>query len=238
MSKQQSPFHLKDLRDNPHVEQHNGVLDQLDLPPALVGFLQKNQRRIWTVLSIIAVVVVITALYDSYRTYTLNKAAKDYDAALLLEGEQRAVALKKVQDEYSSSPSAVWSQVQLARLDQEAGKYKVAVARLEVLNRELGAEDLLKPLVLTNLAALYEQTKDFEKAVTAYETLQKQEGFEALALSNLGRVYEAMDNKEQALAMYQRYMSLTGNKEGEAGPAPRNSLAHDMVQASLNRLLQ
>ncbi|MCI5138391.1 MAG: hypothetical protein D3922_08235, partial [Candidatus Electrothrix sp. AR1] len=86
MSKQQSSFQLNDLRENAHVEQHNGVLDQLDLPPGVVEFLQKNQRKIWTVVIIVATVIIVAALYDSYRTYTTNKAAKAYDAAQLLEG--------------------------------------------------------------------------------------------------------------------------------------------------------
>jgi predicted negative regulator of RcsB-dependent stress response len=236
MSKQQSSFQLNDLRENAHVEQHNGMLDQLDLPPGVVEFLQKNQRKIWTVVSIVAAVIIIAALYDTYRTYTLNKAAKAYDAALLLEEEQRATALQKVEEDFSSTPSAGWSQIQLSRLDQEAGKYKEAVERLEALKGELGEEDLLRPLVLANLGALYEQNKQLDKAVAAYELLQKKEGFEALALNGLGRVYETMDKKDQAVAMYQRYMSLT-EKKGEAGPA-QNSLARDMVQASLNRLLQ
>ena len=236
MSKQQSSFQLNDLRENAHVEQHNGVLDQLDLPPGVVEFLQKNQRKIWTVVTIVATVIIVAALYDSYRTYTMNKAAKAYDAAQLLEGEQRATALNKVKDEYSSTPSAAWSQIQLAHLDQEAGKYKEAVDRLEALKSEQGEEDLLKPLVLANLGALYEQKKELDKAVAAYELLQKKKGFEALALSNLGRLYENMEKKDQAVAMYQRYMSLT-DKTGEAGPA-QNPLSRDLVQASLNRLLQ
>ena len=100
-------------------------------------------------------------------------------------------------------------------------------------------DDLLKPLVLANLGALYEQNKELDKAVGAYEKLQKKEGFETLALSSLGRIYETMDKNDQAVAVYQRYMSLTEVKSGEvAGPAPQNSLARDMVQASLNRLLQ
>ncbi len=237
MSKQQSSFHLNDLRENAHVEQHNGVLDQLDLPPGLIEFLQKNHRKIWTVVSIVAAVIIIAALYDTYRTYTLNKAAKAYDAALLLEGEQRKAALEKVEEDFSSTPSAGWSQIQLSRLDQEAGKYKEAVERLEALKGELGEEDLLRPLVLANLGALYEQEKALDKAVAAYELLQKKEGFEALALNGLGRVYETMGKKDQAVAMYQRYMSLTEKKGEAAGPA-QNSLARDMVQASLNRLLQ
>ncbi|MCW5214010.1 tetratricopeptide repeat-containing protein, partial [Desulfobulbus sp. US5] len=82
-----------------------------------------------------------------------------------------------------------------------------------------------------------EQDKQLDKAVAAYEVLQKREGYEALALSSLGRLYESMGKTEQAVATYQRYMSLTEKKQGDAGPA-QNSLARDMAQASLNRLLQ
>ncbi|MCI5218712.1 MAG: hypothetical protein D3914_05860 [Candidatus Electrothrix sp. LOE2] len=238
MSKQQSSFQLKDLREDAHVEQHNGVLDQLDISPTLIEFLQENQRKIWTVVGLVAVVIICTALYDTYRNYNLNKAAKAYDAALLLEGEQQAAALNKVKDGYSSTPSADWSQIQLSRLDQEAGKYQEAADRLEALNSKLGEEDLLKPLVLVNLGALYEQQNALDKAVGAYEKLQKRKGFETLALSGLGRVYEAMDKKDQAVAMYQRYMSLTEKKQEEGAGFTQNSLARDMVQASLNRLLQ
>ncbi|MCW5208277.1 tetratricopeptide repeat protein [Desulfobulbus sp. US2] len=145
MSKQQSSFQLNDLRENAHVEQHNGILDQLDLPPGVIEFLQKNQRKIWTVVTIVAVVIIVTAFYDSYRTYSSNKAAKAYDAALLLEGEQRATALNKVNEDFSSTPSAAWSQIQLAHLDQEAGKNKEAIDRLEILKNESGDEDLLTP---------------------------------------------------------------------------------------------
>ena len=238
MSKQQSSFELNDLRGNSNVEQHNGILDQLDLPPGVIEFLQKNQRKIWTVVTIVAVVIIVAALYDSYRTYSLNKAAKAYDAALLLEGEQRATALNKVTEDFGSAPSGAWSQIQLAHLEQEDGKYKEAIDRLEILKNELGEEELLKPLVLANLGALYEQAKQLDKAVAAYDSLQTKKGFEALALSSLGRLYESMEKEEQAVAMYQRYMSLTEKKQGDAGPAPQNSLARDMVQANLNRLLQ
>jgi predicted negative regulator of RcsB-dependent stress response len=239
MSKQQNSLHLKDLREAAHVDQHNGVLDQLDLPPTVIEFLQQNQRKIWTVAIIVAVVVITVSLYDSYQTYTLNKAAKAYDGAMLLEGEQRVAALNTVKDDFSSTPSAVWSQIQLTHFDQEKGKYKEAVDRLEALNSELKEKDLLKPLVMVNLGALYEQINALDKAAAVYESLEEKKGFEALALSSLGRVYENMGKKEQAVVIYQRYMTLTEMKQGDAGSSvPQNSLARDMVQASLNRLLQ
>ncbi|MCI5224809.1 MAG: hypothetical protein D3924_19615, partial [Candidatus Electrothrix sp. AR4] len=168
MSKQQSTFDLKDMRDDVAMKEHNGVLDQLDLPPALIEFLQKNQRKIWTVAIIIAVIVTVVALYGSYRDYTVNNATKAYDSALLLDGEQRKIALEKVADDYSSTPSATWSRIELAHIEQADEKPKAAIDRLEALNSELTDKDLLKPMVLTNLGGLYEQNKQLDKAVSAY----------------------------------------------------------------------
>jgi predicted negative regulator of RcsB-dependent stress response len=238
MSKQQSTFDLKDMRNDAPGE-YNGVLDQLDLPPKLIEFLQKNQRKIWTVAIIIAVVVTIFALYGSYSDYRLNKAAEAYDAALLFDGDQQKAALQKVTDDYSSTPSATWSQVELAHIDQAAGETKAAVSKLETLSSELSEKDLLKPLVLANLGGLYERDKQWDKAVSIYEQLKNTSGFEAMAQNSLGRVYESQGSNDKAIQAYQRYMSLTDKKSEGGGSAPgQNSPARNMVQASLNRLLK
>ncbi|XOF34567.1 MAG: YfgM family protein [Candidatus Electrothrix sp. YB6] len=241
MSKQESTFHLKDLRDTAHV-QHNGVLDQLDLPPGLVEFLQKNQRKIWTMVGIAAVVVITVSLYTSYRTHMLNNAVTAYDHALLLDGDQKKAALQKVAEDYSSTPSATWSRIELAHIEQETGNLSAAIDRLEELKSGLKEKDLLRPLVLANLGGLYEQNKQADKAITTYEKLKKISGFEAMALSSLGRVYETKGEKDKAVAAYQRYMSLTGKKDAQDGdgrtPQMPDSPDRELVQFSLNRLLQ
>ncbi len=238
MSKQQSTFDLKDMRDDAPVE-YNGVLDQLDLPPKLIEFLQKNQRKIWTVIGIIAVVVTVVALYGSYRNYKISKATEAYDAASLLEGDQQTAALQKVADDYDSTPSGIWSQIKLTHIDQAAGETKSAVKQLESLNGELDEKDLLKPLVLANLGSLYEQDNQWDKAVSVYEILKNTPGFEAMALNCLGRVYESQGNNDKAVQTYQRYMSLTESKSEDDGSAfGQNSPARDMVRTSLNRLLK
>ena len=234
MPKQQSAFDLKHIEETAAVET-SGLLDQLNLPPALIDFLHKNQRTIWIVVGIIAAVITAVSLYGSYRNYTLNKAAEAYDQALMLDGDQKKAALQKVADTYGSTPSAIWSRVELAHMDQAAGAFKEAIEKLIAINSGLKESSLLKPLVLVNLGGLYEQDKQPEKALSVYQELKTLKGFEAEAVNSLGRVYESQGNKEKAIEMYQQYLTLTTTE----GAAPQqDDPARAMVRASLNRLQQ
>lgn len=234
MAKQQSPFDLKHIEETAAVET-SGVLDQLNLPPALTNFLRKKQRIIWIVVGIIAAVVTVVSLYNSYRNYTLNKAAEAYDQALMLDGGPKKVALLKVVDSYGSTPSAIWSQVELAHLDQAAGEVKGAIEKLTAISSGLKENNLLKPLILVNIGGLYEQDKQPEKALSVYQELKTLKGFEAQAVNSLGRVYETQGNKEKAIQMYQQYLTLT-TSQGIA--SQQDDPARAMVRAKLNRLQQ
>ena len=232
MAKQQSAFDLKHIEETAAVET-SGVLDQLNLPPAMTDFLRKNQRTIWIVVGVVAAVVTGIALYDSYRNYTLNKAAVAFDQALLLEGAQKKAALQQVADSYRSTPTAIWSLVELAHMDQDAGEIKGAIDKLLAINSGLAKQSLLKPLVLVNLAGLYEQDKQPEKALPVYQELQAIKGFEVQAVSSLGRVYETQGNREKAIEMYQQYLTLTTS---EGAVPQQDDPVRTMVRAKLNRL--
>lgn len=217
-----------------------GVLDQLHLPPALITFLQKNQRVIWRVAIVAAVVITAVSLYSSWREHNLNKAAAAYDqAAEIADAKEKRAAFQKVADEHSSTPSALWSRIALAHLDQQEGKTKDAIAKITAAEAEVSAKNVLKPLLLVNLGGLYEQDKQFDKAEGLYEQLKGFKGFEPMALDSLGRVYEAMGQKDKAVQMYQQYMGLTEMGKEKKEGAPVNSFPErELVQASLNRLLK
>jgi predicted negative regulator of RcsB-dependent stress response len=234
MAKQQSAFDLKHIEETAVVEP-SGVLDQLNLPPAVTDFLRRNQRTIWIVITIIAIVVTVVSLYGSWRSYTINKAAEAYDQALMQDGDQKKAALADIIEKYASTPSATWSRVELARMDQQAGDLKGAIAKLSEINTSLKPDNLLKPLVLVNLGGLYEEDKQQDQALVAYQELKTIKGFEPQAANSMGRVYETMGNKAQAAAMFQEYLNLTSVE----GKAPRqDDPVRTMVQASLNRLRQ
>jgi len=217
-----------------------GVLDQLHLPPALITFLQKNQRAIWQIVIISAVVITAVSLYSSWRGHTLNKAAAAYDQAVeLADAQQKRAALQQIADDYGSTPSALWSRIALAHLDQQEGKTKEAIAKLAAVEPEVSAKNALKPLLLVNIGGLYEQDKQFGKAEAAYQQLKSFKGFEPMALDSLGRVYEATGSKDKAVQMYQQYMGLTElGKEKKAGAPVHSFPERELVQASLNRLLK
>jgi predicted negative regulator of RcsB-dependent stress response len=217
-----------------------GVLDQLHLPPAVISFLQKNQRMIWRIVIVAAVAVTVVSLYFSWREHTLNKAAAAYDQAVeIADAPQKRAALQKVADDYGSTPSALWSRIALAHLDQQEGKTKEAIAKLTAVEAEVSAKNALKPLLLVNLGGLHEQDKQFDKAEAAYQQLKGFKGFEPMALDSLGRVYEATGSKDKAVQMYQQYMGLTElGKEKKEGAPVHSFPERELVQASLNRLLK
>jgi predicted negative regulator of RcsB-dependent stress response len=240
-SKPQNVFYVK--LEEQAVTGTPGILDQFNLPPAVVTFLQKNQRTIWRVIGAAAVAVTAVALYSSYRDYRLNKAAEAYDQAVAIEdAEKKAAALQKVVDKYGSASAGVWSRIVLAHFDQEAGKTKEALAKLAAIETEISAKSPLKPLLLVNLGGLHEQEKQLDKAEAAYQQLKGFKGFEPMALSSLGRVYEAMGQKDKAVQMYQQYMGLTElgkDKKGNDNASVRQDFPErEIVQASLNRLLK
>lgn len=233
--KPQNVFHVK-LEEQPKI----GVLDQFELPPEAITFLQKNHRTIWRVVIATAVVVTAAALYNTYRSHAANKSAMTYDQAIALEDvSKKTAALQKIAADYGTAPAGVWSKIALAHLDQEAGKTKEAIAKLTAINAETPATSLLKPLLLANLGALYEQEKQFDQAEKVYLALKGSKGFEPMALDNLGRVYEAMGSKDKAVQIYQQYMGLTElGKEKKEGAPVHSFPEREIVQASLNRLLK
>ncbi len=236
MDKEQRAFNMK-LEEQARMGTP-GVLDQLNLPPSLITFLQKNQRQIWTLVAVIATVVVVYSLYGSYQKYRLNKASLAYDQALEIEeGAERRAALEQVLKDYASTPSGLWSRVALAHLDQAEENTQAAIARLTALDTDLNDKDLLKPLVLINVAVLYERENNFQQAESTYQRLRSFKGFEALALNHLGQLYEAHEQPAQAITVYQQYMGLA-ELAAEGNAPSQNFSARDMVQASLNRLLQ
>jgi len=217
-----------------------GVLDQLHLPPALITFLQKNQHVIWRIVIVAAVVITGASVYHSWHRHNSEQAALAYDqAAELADAPQKRAAFQKIADEYSSTPSALWSRIALAHLDQQEGKTKEAAAKLAAVETEVSAKNVLKPMLLVNLGGLYEQDKQFDKAETIYQQLKGFKGFEPMALDSLGRVYEAMGQKDKAVQMYQQYMGLTElGKEKKEGAPVHSFPERELVQASLNRLLK
>ena len=218
---EQNAFDKKTFEMNT-VTESEGLLEQFNLPPALIKFLRNNSKKIWIVIACVAVVVVAVSLYDSFRTNTLDKAASALDTALQ-DTDNSEKLLQGVVDEYSSTPSATWAKIALVKLYQDEKKYDKAVALLVEIEADSSLDSLVKPLVAYKLAALYEEQGAMEKALGAYTVLSGMQGFEADAYKAMGRVQESLGNKDQAVSMYKQYIEQQkiSQPNGQVDPAQK-----------------
>ena len=208
------PNHIKETA----VSETSGLLDELNLPLGFISFLRKNQRTLWLMIAVIAIVVTAVALYGSYRSYRENKATAAMDAVLQADPGQQVNLLKKVAQDFASTPTEHWARIELAQISIKNGKPAEAILQLQKVNEEVEAKNPLKPLVLFKLAGLYEETKNYEAALARYQELTAVSGFEADARYALGRVYAALHKNAEAVTAYQQYLSLTEKSPtGERG---------------------
>ena len=216
--------------DIPPMAEPQGLLEQFNLPPGLIKFLRNNSKKIWIVVSIIALVVVAISLYNSYRDYKINQAASALHNALQSEVNKEAM-LQKVSADFSSTPSARLAKIELASYYQQQQQYEKAAALLTELNTITPDSSLLKPLIILKLAGLYEKDNKLEMALGQYTVLSQMTGFEAAAYKAMGLIYEQQDKKEQAIAMYRKFIEIMANDDS----AP-NDPSKLMIESRLSLL--
>nr|WP_321464550.1 tetratricopeptide repeat protein [uncultured Desulfobulbus sp.] len=208
-----------------------GLLDQFNLPPKMIAFIRRNQRALWAAFILVVVVSLGVAGFNAYREHREQQAASALDAAILAPTDN-AAQLQKVVAEYGSTESGLWARVELAALEEKAGRSEEALAAMERINAGLGISSSLKPLLLSKLAALYENNKQLDKALALYAELATYETFSAEAYRSLGRVNEQLGKKEDAVAMYGKYLD---SENGQSRPGQANPV-REMVQTRLNQL--
>jgi predicted negative regulator of RcsB-dependent stress response len=208
-----------------------GLLEQFNLPPKAITFIRKNQQAIWLTISMCVLLAVAISAYTAYVDHRAGKAAAALDAALIAKQDNRQM-LEKVVQEYGSTASGLWAQIDLAFLEDKEGQRPKAISRLVEINAGVSAKSPLKPLVLTKLAGLYENEQQFDKAIALYTELAVNEGFAPAAYRALGRVNEQLGKKDEAAAMYGKYLELTGSKSGQGKADP----IREMIQYRLNQL--
>lgn len=225
---EQSPFDRRNI-EPPRMAPPSGLLDQLNLPPALVDFLHRYKRVIWLVVIGIVITGISIVAYTSYRDQRAARALSAYDAAQRA-GSDNQVLLEEVVRQYGSTPSGLWARVDLALQNERDGNLEEAITRFETIRSRLGATSPLKPLVLGKLGTLYENTENFNEALEAYTALAALSGFEARAHQALGRVYEQQGNLTDAQAMYEQYLAMTTTGQEQHDPV------QEMIEFRLNQL--
>ena len=217
------------LQDLPPLFQESGLLEQFNLPPKLIRFLRRNQRAIWAVLVAAIVLALAIAGYNAYTDHRRAKGAEALDRAMQA-GEGRRDLLQQVRDEYSSTPSALWAEVALARMDEQDNKAGEAIQRYQAVRAKLGPNSQLMPLVLGKLAVLEEQSKNWDASLAYYQELAKLDGFAADAQLNMGRLYEAQGKKDEALGMYKKFLEFTAVTTEQNGEDPRRQMIQSHIE--------
>lgn len=88
--------------------QEAGLLEQFNLPPKLIRFLRRNQRTIWGTIAAAVAIALAIAAFNGYKNHRVYKAAVALDVAMQAQEGQRDL-LHKVQDDFSTTPSALWA---------------------------------------------------------------------------------------------------------------------------------
>jgi predicted negative regulator of RcsB-dependent stress response len=228
---QQNPFDLKNIRESSAPPQE-GLLEHLNLPPAVISFIRDNQRTIWIVVIAVAVTVTAVSLYGSYRSYRENQASSALAQAMQAEEAQKKEMLADVVEEYGSTPAGMWGRIELAHMAAAGGDLDGAIAGLSEIRDSVSRDNPVTPLLVYNLGLLHEKKEAPEQARNYYNELLAFEGFDAIAYKSMGRAYEQQGDRDQALVMYRKYIETLDNRAGEGLNDPDRTL----IEARINNL--
>ena len=227
---QDSAFDRQNIEET--AVQPPGLLEQLNLPPAVITYLRRNQRMVWVVTGCIALAIVTVALYNEYSDNREEKAASALTIALQEEGAKKQELLGQVVDEYGSTSSGLWGRIELAHLAVEQGELVKAIQDFNDVKNEVSAENPVKPLVLYALGALYEKNNELNKAVDSFNELSTYKAFELGSYEALGRLYEAQEQKVKAIEMYKKALGA----DPEVDPLQPGNPNRETIQARINFL--
>lgn len=228
---QQSPFDLKHIKESA-VPHEQGLLEHLNLPPAVISFIRKNQRTIWIVVICIALIVTAASLYNSYRTYREDQASSALAGAMQAEVDEKKKLLSEVVDEYGSTSAGMWGRIELAHMAAEEGDLAGAISGLTEVRNSVSGKNPVMPLLTYNLGLLHEKNKELDQARTYYNDLLAYSGFKIIAYKAMGRIFEQQGSNDKALEMYKKYMETLDSGTGEPEGDPDRSL----IQARINDL--
>lgn len=197
------------------AQDRRAILEELNLPPALIEFLRANANAI---LTAIAVAVVLILGWEGYGKYTAVQQERSadmlYQAMKTTSTDQRANQLKELSSKFGNNGSGLWGTIELGHLAFKDGKFQEAATQYEEALGSIGDENPLFPLVEYNLAQAYENVPDQAKAKAAYEKLAEVKGFAGEADLGLARIAESEGKKDEARAKYQEFVDQPDTKDG------------------------
>jgi len=184
----------------------SGVLDHLNLPPAFVEFVRKNMRTVQIVLALVVVLTVFFSFYGSYREKKIDRGTQDLANAVNLTGDEKVAALENVKKEYSGDGAAVWAEVELAHEALLKKEYAKAAELYIAISNDAGKSSPLYLLAIYGAAQAEEGADNLSGALTHYEMLKNQAGYESVGFAGVARIQQRNKEYDKALATYQLYL--------------------------------
>jgi predicted negative regulator of RcsB-dependent stress response len=193
-----------DERDKNNLE---GLLEQLNLPPAVVKFVREHKRAVQIVIGVLIAAVVVWSLYGSYRDNRIEKSTEALAAALELEGQQMIDQLNEVERSYPGTDAALWARINTAQELSKTGRMEDANRTYKDVRDEISASSILQPLVMVGIAQTAEASGNFDESSGEYQKLMEIQGYEDIGFLGLGRIHELEGETAKALEVYERYLT-------------------------------
>ncbi len=211
----QSAFNPNQLQEKLYVEP-KGVLDQLNLPVAVVKFLRKNMRVIQVTGVLAAVAVVGGSLYNSYREKRIENSASSLALSMEAKGENKVNALQQVVDDYSGTASALWAKTELGHMAMKAGEYKKAASLYTDVRDAVSESNPMFGLLTFGIAQAEEADKNYAAASASYSNLKEIAGYKDEGFIGMARIFETQGEAQKALEVYEEYLgTFLGEQQNE-----------------------
>jgi predicted negative regulator of RcsB-dependent stress response len=204
---EQSLFSKKNIQSQ-QLDNRRGLLEELNLPPALISFVRKNSRNLQIGFVCVVVLILAWVFFDYYTAMQEKKGTSLLASGLQTETvEQRVQILETVISTYGRTDAARWSKIELAHLDYNEGRFEAAISKYKEVLDTLPADNSLVPLIRLNLAQSYEEVGQYDLAIAQYNFLKKSTGFSNQAYWALGRIYIVKEDPVQARRTYEELLS-------------------------------
>lgn len=209
------------------AQDNKAILEELNLPPALIEFIRKNSNTIKIAVVVLIVGVVAWEGYGKYVTNQQEKSSAMLYAAIESEdADGKKSQLEALAEKYSGSAgSGVWGNVELGHLAFEQEDYAKAAEYYSIAKKQIKKSNPLYPLIQFSVAQVYENMGEIAKAKEAFAEMVKIVGFEGEGYLGLARIAEAEGSNESAISYYQEYLNLPSTQPGQTKDWVENKMS-------------
>ena len=200
-----------------HVEESEkgdlgGVLEQLNLPPAVVTFVRENIRLVQICIAAAVIIVVAWSLYDSYRDKKIEEGSSALSVAVDIEDTQAKIdQLMAVSSNYPRTSSAQWAKINAAHEMIKTEQKDEALTIYQDILADIDESSPLYPLVTLSLAQGQEIIGNYTEAAAGFENVKNIEGYQDAGYFGLARISEAQGDNQKALEIYEEYLTTLMN---------------------------